>query len=364
VTFTSACCLLAKGTVDDGVISSTPMIPLKGNQRPQNSARKKVTRKRQSEHGNQQQLHGVIVVDKPAGKSSAGIVAEVKRILKADKVGHAGTIDPFAEGVLLCCVNNATRLARFLLHGNKKYEATLKLGVETDTQDSTGSVISTGDPADLSETRIQSAIKQHEGPGLQLPPVYSALKHKGVPLYKLARRGRPFQKPPRHIYINDIIIRDINIPLVRFEVTCSAGTYIRTLCADIGKSLGCGGHLQALKRTESSGFSLSQAHTISEIKQTALAGNPADLMVSMADILKDMPEHRADGQLLEKIRNGRILHKTDLISGQAFKQMKKPQSYIKILDLWNNLVAVLDCREEKDRLEYCCVFHNRSCLPG
>jgi tRNA pseudouridine55 synthase len=313
---------------------------------------------RQSPEAKSAQLHGVIIVDKHAGISSAGIVAEVKRILKAHKVGHAGTIDPFAEGVLVCCVNNATRLARFLLHGPKRYSAVLKLGVETDTQDATGTVIGIKSPVHLSEKKIRSIFKQYEGPGQQLPPVYSALKHKGIPLYKLARRGQPVQKPARQIHITDIIIQEIKIPQICFEVACSAGTYIRALCADIGRSLGCGGHLQALKRIESNGFTLSQAHTIDKIRQTVLAGNAEELIVKMADILKDMPEHYADRQLLEKIRHGRIIHKTDLMPGQVFTQMQSSQSYIKILDLWNNLVAVLDCRKDRDRLDYCCVFHN------
>ena len=163
-------------------------------------------------------LNGIIVIDKPGNISSAGVVRLVKKMLNAEKVGHAGTLDPFAEGVLICCLNQATRLAGFLLHGEKKYVAVLKLGEETDTQDFTGTVVSTSKPADLSSQVIKDVFKKFEGPIKQLPPVYSALKHKGIPLYKLARRGKPIQKPPRCVQIFNSTMQELGLPLIRFEV--------------------------------------------------------------------------------------------------------------------------------------------------
>ncbi len=195
-------------------------------------------RDKRPETGDQTDLDGILVIDKPANLSSARVVAAVKKALKAGKAGHAGTLDPFAEGVLICCINQATRLAGFLLHGTKKYIAELKLGQETDTQDLTGTVVATANTVDYSPQTIQSVFESFKGSIEQLPPVYSALKHKGVPLYKLARRGQPVQKPPRQVQIYDICVDDVDLPYVRFEVSCSAGTYIRTLGADIGQKAG------------------------------------------------------------------------------------------------------------------------------
>ena len=308
----------------------------------------------------QTHLSGIIVVDKPPNVSSAKVVADVKRLLHARKVGHAGTLDPFAEGVLICCINHATRLARFLLSGNKTYDATLRLGIETDTQDMTGNVTAVHPVIIGLEDSIKSAIQKFEGPIEQQPPVFSALKHRGTPLYKLARKGKPVQKPARQIHISKIKILEINIPLVRFEVSCSAGTYIRTLCADIGRQLGCGGHLMALKRTASSGFKIEQAITLQQLAERVDAGESSHLMVSMADALADMPVCIADQKLIEKIRQGRHLTQADVkIEGSAEKStLQDAQGNIKIVDGNNMLLAVLNCEKNTERISYACVFTN------
>ena len=301
-------------------------------------------------------LHGVLVIDKPANISSAGVVTIVRKALGAGKAGHAGTLDPFAEGVLVCCVNQATRLAGFLLRGKKKYNAVLKLGEETDTQDLTGRVVSTVKSVDISEQTIQTVFRSFIGPIEQLPPVYSALKHKGVPLYKLARRGQPVQKPPRRVYIYDICVREVDLPYVRFEVTCSHGTYIRTLSADIGKSLGCGGHLQALKRVESSGFTLDQATPLSVLEELVQRRSLTKKMISMKDALPDMPEFYADADLVEKIRHGQKLTTNDLIGSSGIPRFRQGGKYLKILDPEENLIAIVEQNEIGERLKYCCVF--------
>jgi len=237
-------------------------------------------------------LSGIIVVDKPANTTSAEVVAVVKKLLGAGKIGHTGTLDPFATGVLVCCVNRATKLARFFLHGSKTYEAVLHLGIETDTQDFTGTVTATGKETGFSDHAIRSVFEQFEGTLDQVPPVYSALKHKGTPLHKLARRGTPVQKPARRVFISKIEIVKIDLPLVRFTVSCGAGTYIRTLCADIGASLGCGGHLKELRRIESSGFTVAEGVTLPQLKKLVLSGKASERMVSMADALQEIPEPR------------------------------------------------------------------------
>jgi tRNA pseudouridine55 synthase len=304
-----------------------------------------------------QVLSGIIVVDKPPNISSAKLVADLKRLLHARKVGHAGTLDPFAEGVLICCINNATRLARFLLSGNKVYDATLKLGIETDTQDMTGTVIAVNPVTDLPEASIKSAIQKFEGQIEQQPPVFSALKHKGTPLYRLARMGTPVQKPARQVHISKIKILEIKLPLIRFEISCSAGTYIRALCADIGKQLGCGGHLLALRRTASSGFKIQQALTLQQIAERVEAGESNRLLIHMADALTDMPTCIAGEELIEKIRHGKQLKKSDVIIDRSSKKQDEKEN-IKIVDSNNILLAVLNYEKNTDRISYACVFVN------
>jgi tRNA pseudouridine55 synthase len=301
-------------------------------------------------------VNGIIVIDKPGNISSAGVVRFVKKTLNADKIGHAGTLDPFAEGVLICCLNQATRLAGFLLQAKKKYAAVLKLGEETDTQDFTGTIVSTAKPVDVSPQAIENVFNEFAGPIEQLPPVYSALKHKGVPLYKLARRGRPMQKPPRRVQIYNIRIQEIALPLVRFEVTCSAGTYIRTLCADIGKSLGCGGHLTALKRLESSGFTLNQAISMPELEKLRNSTDLSNRIIGMADALPDMPKFCADTQLAEKIRHGKLISTRELTGPNGDGGTLSAGSEIKIVDWDGDLIAILKYCEPGTRLEYRCVF--------
>ncbi len=307
---------------------------------------------------NNQKLNGVVVVDKPRHITSAKVVAAVKRLLRANKVGHTGTLDPFAEGVLVCCINDATRLARFLLAGNKTYKATLKLGIETDTQDSTGSVTAVTEVHAIPRKTIVSAVKAFEGQIEQQPPVFSALKFKGTPLYKLARQGRPIQKPARRVRILKIKILEINLPLVHLEVSCSAGTYIRTLCADIGKHLGCGGHLFALKRIESCGFKIQQANSLGALEQWVSKGATTAFMISMADALKDMPACVADQRLISKIKHGQQLSTADLDCSRFFEKNKKQELNVKIVDSANNLLAVLNYEKKQDKFSYACVFTN------
>jgi tRNA pseudouridine55 synthase len=234
--------------------------------------------------------------------------------------------------------------------------ATLKLGEETDTQDSTGTIVAVSHEVTPSEESIHAVFNQFKGAIEQLPPIYSALKHQGVPLYKLARRGQPIQKPPRQVYISDIQIREIDIPFIEFEITCSAGTYIRTLCADMGSALGCGGHLQTLQRLESSGFTIDQALTLTELEELKSAGTITTVVISMADALHSFPAHIADQQLIEKIRHGMDLTPSDVTGGQPINGINNSQSYIKIVDSGDNLIAVLEYPTGKGRLNYCCVL--------
>jgi len=287
--------------------------------------------------------------------TSAGVVSRVKKILNAKKVGHTGTLDPFATGVLICCINRATRLARFLLGGKKKYQALLQLGTETDTQDATGQIISEQQTAAIAETEIRTVFRNFRGSLEQMPPAYSALKHRGVPLYKHARRGKPIQKPARQIVIYDLHILEVRWPFIRFETICSAGTYIRTLGADIGRALGCGGHLRALRRIESAGFSLADAMTLPQLE--ARAGSPefGRYTIGMTAALKNMQEITADMGLKQKIANGIPLTDKDFVGTQPDDSSK----CVKIVDSNGALLAVIELNLDQNTYQYCCVFNRK-----
>jgi tRNA pseudouridine55 synthase len=295
-------------------------------------------------------MNGIVVIDKPAGRSSAWVVAGVKRLLGADKAGHAGTLDPFACGVLVCCINQGTRLARFLLHGDKTYEGVLRLGVETDTEDPTGVVVACGDCSAIPEPAVHEAFRRYEGGYLQTPPAYSALKQDGVPLYALARRGQPLRKAARPVQIRHLRVLRVEMPEVHFEVRCSGGTYIRTLCADIGRDLGCGGHLSRLTRTESCGFTLAQAVTLGRLREMVAHG--ADPVIPMAHVLPDMPVVTAGADLLARVRTGRALALAEVMPGGTLV----PGAHLKLVDPAGELAAIVQVRADRPELDYCCVF--------
>jgi len=298
--------------------------------------------------------NGVVIVDKPAGITSAKVLAKVKQLCGVKKAGHAGTLDPFATGVLVCCLNQATRLARFFLHDRKKYRGTLHLGVETDTQDLTGRVISEKSTGEVSAADVQQVAGRFTGCIEQSPPVYSALKHKGTPLYRLAREGRPVQKPPRKVTISQLTILEVDIPFVSFEVTCSAGTYIRTLCTDIGRGLGCGGHLKTLLRLESSGFSIAEAVPLTELAEMAATDSIDGKMIPMADALRGLPAVTVDRKLADRIRHGQQVNQSELEDCPCLE----PLAVFKVLAESGRLLAVMSNPGDGERLDYSCVFNS------
>ncbi len=204
-------------------------------------------------------MDGVLVADKPALWTSHDVVAKVKRALCAKKVGHLGTLDPMATGVLPLVINGATKFAGFLGSGTKHYRATLKLGEETDTYDKDGQVVKHGDTGHLTDDDVRDAFVRFTGRIMQTPPMYSAIKKHGVPLYRLARKGVEVEREARSVEIFAIEISRIALPLVDFTVACSKGTYVRSICHDAGAALGCGGHLFDLRRTASGAFTLDAA---------------------------------------------------------------------------------------------------------
>ena len=301
----------------------------------------------------------VLIIDKPAGLSSAQVVGRVKKLLHAAKVGHAGTLDPFATGVLVCLVNQATRLAQFFLASGKQYEAELCLGVDTDTQDRTGQTVNRRPVPNFTKVDLQEIFSRFVGDIEQVPPTYSALKHNGVALYKLARSGRPVQKPARHVRIETLQIKTISLPTVRFSVTCSAGTYIRTLCADIGQALGCGGHLSELRRTVSSGFGIDEAISMETLTGCVTDPQLPVPLIPPGDALRTMSALRVDRAMVAKMRCGGAIYIkdfTDLPRDATVMTNGEKGTYYKVLDNDENLIAVVSVDPEREKMAYCGVF--------
>src|SRR3989440_4513458 len=212
---------------------------------------------------------GVLLVDKAEGMTSHDVVALVRRKLEVRKVGHCGTLDPIATGLLLITVGRGTKVQDLLMSEDKEYAGTFVLGVTTDTQDRQGAVIQQRPVPTLDENQIRAAFEKFRGDFYQLPPMVSAKKHAGVPLYKLARQGRVVEREPRLVHVYRYGINCIALPEIDFNVVCSKGFYVRTYVHDIGEELGCGAHLKSLRRLKSGRFDVAQAISVDQIKNAA-----------------------------------------------------------------------------------------------
>lgn len=248
-------------------------------------------------------MDGVLVVRKEKGFTSHDVVAKLRGILHMKKIGHTGTLDPDAEGVLPVVLGKATRLVELLTEKQKTYEALLHLGIETDTQDMTGKVL--GElPVTVSEEQVTEAVNSFLGEQQQIPPMYSALKVDGRKLYELAREGKTIERKPRTVYFYEIRILEIRLPLVRLSVTCSKGTYIRTLCHDIGQKLGCGGCMEELLRTRSGQFALEDSLTLDEIRELMEKGTLTEHLTGIQEILGEYPAVHGTEEAERLLRNG------------------------------------------------------------
>jgi tRNA pseudouridine55 synthase len=227
-------------------------------------------------------VHGVLVVDKPAGITSAGVVARVKAILGARRVGHTGTLDPMATGVLPIAVGEGTKLAPYLLADDKEYEGELELGLSTTTLDVEGEVVARADASAVTREALDAAMAAWRGAREQIPPMVSALRHGGRRLYELAREGVEVDRAPRPIVIETFDLLSFDPPRARFVVACSKGTYVRSLVRDVGEALGCGGTLSALRRTRSGRFTLADAVRLEAVTRDAVLVTPADAVAHLA----------------------------------------------------------------------------------
>ena len=271
-------------------------------------------------------INGIIIVRKEQGYTSADVVAKMRGICRQRKIGHTGTLDPNATGVLPICLGNATRLCDMLTDQSKEYIATLRLGQTTDTQDIWGQVLSdTGEKyLSLEEQEITDCIMSFTGEYLQLPPMYSAIKQHGNRLYELAREGKEVEREPRRVEILSLEILSFSLPEIQIRVECTKGTYIRTLCYDIGEKLGCGAVMSALVRTHTGGFSLEDAYTLQELEQLRDAGELEKIVRSVDSCFTGFPvlETIPDADVYHKLYNGNQLtwDMVTRVSGDTQKQ--------------------------------------------
>lgn len=230
---------------------------------------------------------GVLLIDKAAGMTSHDVVAIVRNRLQTQKVGHCGTLDPFATGLLLIVVGRGTKIQDLLMSEDKEYVGTIRLGDVTDTQDRDGEIVETNPVADFTLAQIEAAFAKYHGDFYQTPPMVSAIKKDGVPLYKLARAGKVVEREPRLVHVYAHEIQTVHLPEIGFRVICSKGFYVRTYAHDLGQELGCGAHLSSLRRTKSGRFTVHGAVTVEELKT-----NPRESIVARIISLPDISRMR------------------------------------------------------------------------
>ena len=305
-------------------------------------------------------MDGVLNIRKEKGYTSFDVVAKLRGILHMKKIGHTGTLDPEAEGVLPVVLGKATKLVDLLTEKQKTYEALLHLGLETDTQDMTGTVLEEK-PVEVTEEEVRTVIRSFLGEQQQIPPMYSALKVDGKKLYELAREGKTVERKPRAVQFYEIEIKKIELPYVRFSVTCSKGTYIRTLCHDIGQKLGCGGCMEELLRTRSGNFVWEDSMTLAQVEEAVRNGTIGDRVISMVDqgyitqeqydqvisigqVLKDYPEifcTREGDRLLE---NGNAL-------AERFVRGEHKEGWVRMCDSQGGFKGIYQWDEVKKRYQ-------------
>ncbi|MDO8283035.1 MAG: tRNA pseudouridine(55) synthase TruB [Thermodesulfovibrionia bacterium] len=279
----------------------------------------------------------VISLNKPKDITSQDAVTKVKKILKVKKAGHCGTLDPMATGLLLICINKATRLATYLSGSDKEYIAVMKLGESTDTQDAYGEILEKADSIDVSEADIKAVLSLFKGKISQLPPMFSALKHKGKPLYEYARQGIDIARTSREVNIKSIELLDFDLPFVKLKVACSKGTYIRTLCHDIGKKLGVGAHMTELQRTAIGEFNLQDALEIDELKELDITKTDNKAIHTLNSALKHMPEFKITENMVLSVSHGNAIN---IRQGLELSDDIKTAQGIRILSPDNELLAV------------------------
>lgn len=296
-------------------------------------------------------MDGVLNINKPPRMTSHDVVQAVRRITGEKRVGHTGTLDPMATGVLVLCMGKATRIAQYLEAGEKEYKAVMRLGVTTDTLDADGRVLETRTYSPPDRSQLLQVLKHFIGTIMQRPPAYSAIKVNGVASYKLAREGKAEPLKPRQVTIFDIELTAYEDPFISLTVKCSKGVYIRTLCSDLGEVLGPGAHLAGLVRTRSGRFAIDRSVTLDQLTNAAADGTLERLLVSLDEALSDFPGHVVADDDAEKIlHGGRILLPPSPIPGER-------AGLIRIHDRSGSLLALARAVDSELRPEL--VFSNK-----
>ena len=290
-------------------------------------------------------LNSVVNLFKPIGPTSFDMVWSVRKALGVKKAGHIGTLDPMAEGVLPICLNRSTRIIQFLSPLQKTYRATLELGSSTDTQDATGQKISFGDSSLVTDSKVKQALQAFVGQQDQIPPMYSAKKKNGIPLYKLARNGINIPREPVKITVYSIDFIKKEGAQVFFEVRCSAGTYIRTLSHDIGERLGCCAHMVSLTRTQVGLFDLERTLTLEELKAANEDGSLCEKLFPLEEALNFLPTIRVKEEYLESISHGVALSKCSL---DDLPDQLKMGHYFRVLGNNDKILAVVEAVVNQD----------------
>jgi tRNA pseudouridine55 synthase len=285
-----------------------------------------------------EQVFGFLNIDKPQGLTSHDVVARVRRVLQQatgkKKVGHAGTLDPMATGVLVLCLGHATRLSEYAMNSTKQYRATVHLGIETDTYDTEGQIIAQTDASHISREQVETAFQPFIGDIQQVPPIYSAIKKDGKKLYELARKGQEIELESRSVSIHNITLEEWNPPHFILDVTCGAGTYIRSLAHDIGENLAVGAHLSGLIRSRSGGFKLEDAVTLDTVLEN---DNWQEFIVAPKDALSDWQTIDLSDEQSAEIQLGRFIENDASLA----------DTFVMAYMTNGHLLAVLENRGEK-----------------
>jgi len=280
-------------------------------------------------------ITGIIIIDKPTGRSSNHVLQQVKRLFNANKAGHTGSLDPLATGVLPVCLGEATKVSSYLLDADKQYHVTCQLGVVTDSGDSDGVVISTSVIPEFSEQDVLTLLPEFIGQLDQVPPMFSALKHQGQPLYKLARQGIEVERKSRQITIYDIQLLAITADSFTLDVRCSKGTYIRTLVEDMSHALGSTGHVTMLRRVAAAGYQQQQAVTIEQLIASAEQGLPAldVLLLPAEDALPDWPTIALSDYMVTAIQQGQMIKVEQTFERANVKLFDPLQQFIGLAEM-------------------------------
>ncbi len=291
-------------------------------------------------------IHGIVIIHKEKGFTSHDVVAKLRGICGQKKIGHTGTLDPEATGVLPVCLGSGTKLCDMLTDKDKEYVTELLLGVETDTLDMTGTVLARH-PVSVSQEQVREAVLSFGGSYMQVPPMYSALKINGKKLYELAREGKEVERRAREVRIEEIEILQMQLPVVRLRVVCSKGTYIRTLCADIGQKLGCGGVMESLVRTRVGKFSLEEALTLEQLQELKDQGRLAEAVAPVESVFGSCPVLHVRRDLEKLLDNGNPL----TVEQTAEKERYAPGRWVRVCWPDNRFAGIYVYDEGKRRYQ-------------